>query len=57
MQSQIPAPAPAAEPSPPQAKTNKPYKGFVAGVFSGIAKLSGTSLPPSLTLSPIPSSH
>lgn len=25
-------------------KDNKNYKGFVAGVFSGIAKLSGTAL-------------
>ncbi|KAK4138045.1 mitochondrial carrier [Trichocladium antarcticum] len=32
--------SPAPEPSPPPAKTNKPYKGFVAGVFSGIAKLT-----------------
>lgn len=31
--------APAAPPKP----TSKNYKGFVAGVFSGIAKLSGKS--------------
>ncbi|KAL2132171.1 hypothetical protein VTI74DRAFT_4134 [Chaetomium olivicolor] len=31
---------PTAEPAQPPAKTHKNYKGFVAGVFSGIAKLS-----------------
>jgi hypothetical protein len=28
---------------PTEASKNQNYKGFVAGVFSGIAKLSGTS--------------
>lgn len=42
-----PAPEPPA-PAQPQAGGNtstKNYKGFVAGVFSGIAKLSGTFIP------------
>jgi solute carrier family 25 carnitine/acylcarnitine transporter 20/29 len=34
------APAPASVPAPTLKKDNKNYKGFVAGVFSGIAKLS-----------------
>ncbi|KAJ9158075.1 hypothetical protein NKR19_g3702 [Coniochaeta hoffmannii] len=34
------APAPAPGPAPALKKDNKNYKGFVAGVFSGIAKLS-----------------
>jgi len=40
------APAPAPGPAPALKKDNKNYKGFVAGVFSGIAKLSGTSIHP-----------
>ena len=36
------APASASAPAPALKKDNKNYKGFVAGVFSGIAKLSGT---------------
>jgi hypothetical protein len=32
----------------PAAKKQKNYKGFVAGVFSGIAKLSGASSTPCL---------
>jgi hypothetical protein len=42
-------PTPAPEPPQPQAaakKSNKNYRGFVAGVFSGIAKLSGTTTTP-----------
>lgn len=30
---------------PPASESKKNYKGFVAGVFSGIAKLSGMSRP------------
>jgi solute carrier family 25 carnitine/acylcarnitine transporter 20/29 len=37
------APASASSPAAPLKKDNKNYKGFVAGVFSGIAKLSGTA--------------
>lgn len=50
MQTQPSAPAAAPEPSQPQAKANKSYKGFVAGVFSGIAKLSGSSFNPLPTI-------
>lgn len=42
------APASASAPTPALKKDNKNYKGFVAGVFSGIAKLSGTALLPLL---------
>lgn len=42
---QPPSPASAPDPAQPQPKTNKNYKGFVAGVFSGIAKLSGALHP------------
>lgn len=34
-----------APPPPPTSESKKNYKGFVAGVFSGIAKLSGMSPP------------
>jgi solute carrier family 25 carnitine/acylcarnitine transporter 20/29 len=40
----VPASASASAPAPALKKDNKNYKGFVAGVFSGIAKLSGTNL-------------
>ena len=30
---------------PAQSIQHKNYKGFVAGIFSGIAKLSGTTIP------------
>ncbi|KAK3299135.1 mitochondrial carrier domain-containing protein [Chaetomium fimeti] len=40
IQSPAPAPEPAQPPPQTPTKSNKNYKGFVAGVFSGIAKLS-----------------
>jgi hypothetical protein len=49
----VPASAlgPASPPAPASAPKNQNYKGFVAGVFSGIAKLSGSLLLPPSPLS------
>jgi len=43
------APAPAPAPTP---KSKKDYKGFISGIFSGIAKLSGKSATSIAIISP-----
>ncbi len=48
------APTPA-QPTTPQTKPINNYKGFVAGVFSGVAKLAGN--PPFHNLPPFPPPH
>ncbi len=53
----VPVPQPAsapAQPTTPQTKPTNNYKGFVAGVFSGVAKLAGN---PPFYLPPFPPLH